>query len=180
MAAEIRDCLPRDAIVTEDAELTMGITRQIVPSFFPRQRLNSGTTGCMGTGFPYAVGAKLACPDKPVVAILGDYAFGAAAMEVETCARLGINVTVIVSNNAGISAHTMQSRFPEGSPPVGAMLPVDYEKMAEMVGGHAERITDPSEIQPALQRALASETISLINILTDPDAGKGRRSSMYI
>ena len=83
---DVRDCLDRDATVTVDAELTMGVARAVMPSFGSRLRLNSGTTGCMGTGLPYAIGAKLARPDQQVVAVLGDYAFGAAAMEVETAA----------------------------------------------------------------------------------------------
>ena len=89
---DVRDSLDRDATVTVDAELTMGVARAVMPSFGSRLRLNSGTTGCMGTGLPYAIGAKLARPDQQVVAVLGDYAFGAAAMEVETAARLGCNV----------------------------------------------------------------------------------------
>ncbi len=97
-------------------------------------------------------------------------------MEVETYARLGINVALVISNNAGISAHTMQSRFSADAPPVGATIPADYEKMAEMVGGYGERVTDADEIQPAIQRALASNRVSIVNVIT------GRRAvrTMYI
>ena len=182
LVADVRDIVERDAFVVEEGEVTMGIMRQLMPSFLPRRRLGAGTTGCMGTGFPYAVGAKLAHPEAQVVAVLGDYAFGAAAMEIETCARLGINVVVVISNNAGISAHTMQARFPADSPPVGAMIPADYEKMAEMVGAYAQRVTDPADIKPTVQRALASNSVAIVNVITDPDAGKGRRTprTMYI
>ena len=66
-----------------------------------------------------AVGAKLARPEQQVVAILGDYAFGAACMEVETCIRWNIPVVIVLSNNAGIAAHSIQDRsFSEGAPPV--------------------------------------------------------------
>ena len=70
----------------------------------------------------------------------------------------------------------MQARFPADAPPVGAMLPADYQKMAEMVGGYAERVTNPADIKPAVKRALASHSVSVINVITDPDAGKGRRT----
>lgn len=182
LVADVRDVVDRDAFVIEEGEVTMGIMRQLMPSYLPRRRLGAGSTGCMGVGFPYAVGAKLAHPEAQVVAVLGDYAFGAAAMEIETCARLGINVVVVVSNNAGISAHTMQARFPADAPPVGAMLPADYEKMAEMVGAYAQRVTEPGDIKPAIQRALASNSVAIVNVITDPDAGKGRRAprTMYI
>ena len=182
LVADVRDVVDRDAYVVEEGEVTMGIMRQLMPAFLARHRLGAGSTGCMGVGFPYAVGAKLANPDKQVVAVLGDYAFGSAAMEIETCARLGINVVVVISNNAGISAHTMQARFPADAPPVGAMIPADYEKMAEMVGAYSERVTDPAELQPALKRAFAANSVAIINVITDPDAGKGRRTprTMYI
>ena len=139
----------------------MAVARQIMPTHVARHRLGAGTTGCMGTGLPYAVGAKLARPDRQVVAILGDYAFGAAAMEVETCARWQIPVVIVVSNNGGIAAHTIQDRsFPADAPPIAALLPVDYERMVEMVGGYAERVTSPDQIRPALGRAFAAGTVA--------------------
>ena len=171
LVADVRDSIERDAIVAEDGEFTMGVMRQVMPTYLSRHRFGAGTTGCMGTGLPYALGAKLAQPDRQVVAVLGDYSFGAAAMEVETCARMDIPVVIVVSNNAGIAAHTIQDRsFPSDAPPIAALLPIDYEHMVEMVGGYAERVTDPKEIRPAMQRALASGKISLLNVVTDPKA----------
>ena len=176
---DIRDAVPRDVNVSVDAELTMGVARAVMPSYNPRSLLNSGTTGCMGTGVPYALGAKLAMPGRPAVAIVGDYAFGAAAMEVETAARVGANVVFVVSNNGGIAGHSIQDRmFAPDSPPIAALLPVDYERMAEMVGGFAARVSDPAEIRPTLERALSAGKVAVINVLTDP---KGRAGgSMYL
>jgi 2-hydroxyacyl-CoA lyase 1 len=176
---DIRDAVPRDVNVSVDAELTMGVARAVMPSYNPRSLLNSGTTGCMGTGVPYALGAKLAMPGRPAVAIVGDYAFGAAAMEVETAARVGANVVFVVSNNGGIAGHSIQDRmFAPDSPPIAALLPVDYERMAEMVGGFAARVSDPAEIRPTLERALSAGKVAVINVLTDP---KGRAGgSMYM
>ena len=127
---EVRDAVPREVNISVDAELTMGVARAVLPSYHPRSLLNSGTTGCMGTGVPYALGAKLALPDWPAVAVVGDYAFGAAAMEVETAARVGANVVFVISNNGGIAGHSIQdSMFGADSPPIAALLPVDYERM---------------------------------------------------
>ncbi|MDP6606249.1 MAG: thiamine pyrophosphate-binding protein [Dehalococcoidia bacterium] len=177
LLADIRDAIDRDAIVTEDGELTMGVARQVIPTHVGKHRFGAGTTGCMGTGFPYAVGAKLAKPETQVVAMLGDYAFGAAAMEVETCARLDIPVVVVVSNNGGIAAHTIQDRyFPAGSDPVAALMQPNYEKMVEMVGGYSERVTDPADVRPAVDRALAAGTIALVNVITDPEARRAGTS----
>jgi 2-hydroxyacyl-CoA lyase 1 len=176
---EVRDVLPRNHNVSVDAELTMGVARAVLPSYNPRSLLNSGTTGCMGTGVPYALGAKLALPDWPAVAVVGDYAFGAAAMEVETAARVGANVVFVISNNGGIAGHSIQDRmFAQDSPPIAALLPVDYERMGEMVGGFSAKVTEASQIRPTLERALDSGRVAVVNVLTDPKGGS--RGSMYL
>jgi thiamine pyrophosphate-dependent acetolactate synthase large subunit-like protein len=171
LVRELRDALPRDASLAVDGETIMGISRQILPCYVERGMLNAGTTGCMGTGVPYAIGAKLARPDAPSVAVLGDYAFGAAGMEIETAARVGANVVFVVANNEGIAGHSIQDgMFPEGSPRIASLLPAHYEKMAELVDGHAERVDRPEEIRPALDRALAAERPALVHVRVDPKA----------
>ena len=176
---DIRDVIPRDVCVSVDAELTMAVSRAVLPSYNPRSLLNSGTTGCMGTGVPYALGAKLAMPERPAVAVVGDYAFGAAAMEVETAARVGAPVMFVISNNGGIAGHSIQDRmFAPDSPPIAALLPVDYERMGEMVGGFAAKVTEAKDIRPTLERALASGKVAVVNVLTDPKGGS--RGSMYL
>ena len=166
--------LARDAAAQREhrgstAETTMGIARPILPSFEPRHRFNSGTTGCMVTGVPYAIGAKLARPDEPSVAVVGDYAFGSAMMDVETAARIGANVVFVVCNNEGIAGHMLQDHFfPEGAPKVASLLPAAYEKLAEMVDGHAERVEAPDDIRPAVERALAADRLAVVHVLMDP------------
>lgn len=179
LVRELRDLLPRESTLTVDGELTMGISRIVMQAYGPRRILNSGTTGCMGTGLPYAIGAKLARPGEPAVALLGDYAFGAAAMEVETAARVGAKVVIVVSNNGGIAGHSIQDRmFAADAPPIAALIPAGYERMVEMVGGFARRVEDPAEIRPALEAAFAADRIALVNVLTDPKGST--RGSMYL
>jgi len=169
--AELRAALPRDTTLSVDGETTMGIARQLLPSFEPRRRLNAGTTGCMGTGVPYAIGAKLARPESPSVAVLGDYAFGTAMMDIETAARVGAAAVFVVCNNEGIAGHMIQDElFPPGSPPVASLLPASYEKLAEMVDGHAEKVEQPGEIRPALDRALAAGRPAVVHVRVDPKA----------
>jgi thiamine pyrophosphate-dependent acetolactate synthase large subunit-like protein len=171
LVAEIRDVLPRDAIVSADGETIMGVCRTMLPGFRPRAHLNAGTTGCMGTGVPYALGSALACPERASVAVLGDYAFGAAAMEVETAARVGAKVVFVVANNEGIAGHLIQDHFlPPGSPRIASLLPAHYEKLAEMVDGLALRVERPDEIRPALERALAAERVAVVHVRVDPKA----------
>ncbi len=171
LVAEVRAALPRDASVAVDGETIMGIARQIVPSYGERRLFNAGTTGCMGTGVPYAIGAKLARPEAPSVAIVGDYAFGAAALEVETAARVDAPVVFVVANNEGIAGHSIQDgMFPPGAPRVAALLPAHYEKLGELVDGHVEKVTAPSEIRPALDRALAADRVAVVHVRVDPKA----------
>jgi thiamine pyrophosphate-dependent acetolactate synthase large subunit-like protein len=171
LCKELRDVLPRDASIAIDGETIMGIARQVLPGYVERALFNAGTTGCMGTGVPYAIGAKLARPDAPSVALLGDYAFGAAALEVETAARVGAPVVFVVANNEGIAGHAIQDgMFPPGAPRVASLLPAHYEKLAELVDGHAERVEQPDEIRPALERALASGRVAVVHVRCNPKA----------
>lgn len=171
LVAEVRDAIGRDATVCVDGETIMGVCRTLLPSYHPRSRFNAGTTGCMGTGVPYAVGAALACPERPSVAVVGDYAFGAAAMAIETAARVGAKVVFVVANNEGIAGHLIQDHMlPPGSPRIASLLPAHYEKLAEMVDGLALRVERPEEIRPALDRALACDGVSLVHVRVDPKA----------
>jgi thiamine pyrophosphate-dependent acetolactate synthase large subunit-like protein len=171
LVREVRDALPRDVTLSVDGETIMGICRTLLPSHSARSRLNAGTTGCMGTGLPYAIGAALARPDRPSVAVLGDYAFGTACQDVETAARVGAKVVFVVANNEGIAGHMLQDHFlPPGSPRIASLLPAHYEKVAEMVDGHAERVERPEEIRPALLRALAADRVAVVHVRIDPKA----------
>ena len=171
LVREVRDALPRDAIVTSEGETIMGICRAVLPSYRTRACLNAGTTGCMGVGAPYAVGAALACPDRPSVAVLGDYAFGAAAMVVETAARVGAAPVFVVANNEGIAGHMIQDfMLPKGAPPIASLLPARYDKLAEMVDGHAEHVERAADIRPALDRALAAGRVAVVHVRIDPKA----------
>ncbi|MBW2242745.1 MAG: thiamine pyrophosphate-binding protein [Deltaproteobacteria bacterium] len=171
LVAEVREALPRDAIVTTEGETIMGICRAMLPSYGERSRMNAGTTGCMGTGAPYALGAKLAHPDRPSVAVLGDYAFGAAAMVVETAARIGAAPVYVVANNEGIAGHMIQDHMlPPGSPPIASLLPAHYEKIGEMVDAHTERVDRPNEIRPALERALSADRVAVVHVRCNPKA----------
>lgn len=177
---DVRDSIARDATVSVDGEITLGIGRLVIPSYYPRHRLNSGIQACMGTGVPFAIGAKLARPELQSVAVLGDYAFGASAMEVETAARMNAAVVFVIVNNAGVVGRMAQKNtFGPDAPLVSGLLPAHYEKMAEMVDGYGERVEDPAEIKPAIGRALASGKVSIINAIVDPEGGS-RRGGGYL
>ena len=169
--AEVKNAIPRDAIITAEGETTMGICRAILPSYVNRSRMNAGTTGSMGLGAPYTVGAKIACPDRVSIGVLGDYAMGAAAMVVETAVRVGAKPIFVVVNNEGIAGHMIQDHMlPPDAPRIASLLPARYEKLAEMVDGHAEYVEQPSDIRPAIDRALDSDKLAIVHVRVDPKA----------
>jgi thiamine pyrophosphate-dependent acetolactate synthase large subunit-like protein len=173
VVAEVKDIVPRDAIITAEGETIMGICRAMLPSYENRSRLNAGTTGSMGVGAPYVVGASLACPDRLSIGVLGDYAFGAAALVVETAARVGAKPVFVVVNNEGIAGSMIQDNMlPPQSPKIAALLPARYEKLAEMVDGHAEYVDKPAEIRPALERALNADKLAVVHVRVNPQASR--------
>ena len=90
---------------------------------------------------------------------------------VETAARVGAKVVFVVSNNEGIAGHMIQDNFlPPGAPRIASLLPARYDKLAEMVDGHAEHVERPEEIAPALRRALAADRVAVVHVRTDPKA----------
>ena len=172
---EVRNVFPRDTIYSVDGQITLATGRQVLPSNTPASRLNSGTNGCMGVGVPFALGAKLARPDAPVVSVNGDCAFGFNSMEMETAVRHNLPVVFIVNNNSGIVGGNLESRMglPEdyGERVARFVQDIRYDKMMEAFGGHTEFVTEPDEIRPALERAYAASQQgqpSCVNVITDP------------
>jgi thiamine pyrophosphate-dependent acetolactate synthase large subunit-like protein len=171
---EVRDVFPRDTIYSVDGQLTLAAGRQVLLSYTPASRLNSGANGCMGVGVPFAIGAKLARPEVPVVSVNGDCAFGFNAMELETAVRCKLPIVFIVNNNSGIVASNLEARMglPEGyAERVATYVPdIRYDKILEAFGGHTEHVTDPENIRPALERAYQATRaghVACVNVISD-------------
>jgi acetolactate synthase-1/2/3 large subunit len=162
---EIRSFLDRDAILTVDGNEILHFARQSIPTYEPGHRLNSGATGCMGVGLPFAVGAKVARPDKQVLSLHGDGSLGMNIMELDTAVRHKLPIVVVVSNNEGWFARQEGVRKPGRELGV-----VRYDKVAESLGGHGEFVEKPEDIRPALERAFKSGLPAIVNVHTDPTA----------
>jgi acetolactate synthase-1/2/3 large subunit len=161
---ELRQLLPRDAILVTDGHEILNFGRQSIPVYEPGTSLNAGPHGCMGIGIPFGVGAQVAAPDRPVVVLSGDGAFGWNGMEMDTAIRHKLNIVVVVSNNAGFT-----SRRTGGN--VGRELGWQrYDKLVEALGGHGEFVEKPAEIRAAIERALRAGKPALVNVCTDPEA----------
>jgi thiamine pyrophosphate-dependent acetolactate synthase large subunit-like protein len=172
MIKEIRDFLPRDAVCVLDGNVIMAVAQQVLPSYVAASRLTAGSNGCMGVGIPFGIGAKLSHPERLVIVICGDTAFGFNAMDLETAVRHGIPLIVVVANNEGISgALTQKAFFPPDHERVTRFQPaIRYENIMGAFGGHAEFVDHPQQLKPALKRAVESGTAACINVRVDPYA----------
>jgi thiamine pyrophosphate-dependent acetolactate synthase large subunit-like protein len=170
MLKEIRDFLPRDAICILDGNVCMAAAQQVLPAYVPASRFTAGSNGCLGVGIPFGIGAKIAYPDRLVVVICGDTAFGFNAMDLETAVRHGVAVIVVVVNNEGNCGALMQKAFfPADGERVTMFQPdIRYENIMRAFGGHAEFVDRPEQLRPALERSAAGHIPACINVRVDP------------
>jgi acetolactate synthase-1/2/3 large subunit len=130
--------------------------------------------GTLGIGLPFGLAARAARRGEPVFVFTGDGAFGLSAIEVDTAARHGLGVVIVVVNNGGWGDVRHEQRLfygPEADQ--GAELSsMRYDLLAHAVGGHGERVTEPAEVRPALERArkAAEDGVpAIVDAVTDPD-----------
>jgi acetolactate synthase-1/2/3 large subunit len=177
--AGLAEVVGRDAIVVVDAGDFGSYAGRVVPSYAPGCWLDPGPYGCLGSGPGYALAAKLAHPDRQVVLILGDGAFGFAGMEFDTLARHGVAVVGVMGNNGiwALEKHPME--FLYGYSVVADLRPeTRYDQIVEALGGHGELVREPGELRGALDRAFASGRPALVNVLTDPSVAYPRSSNL--
>lgn len=176
---------------------TMDISRSIFPLEYPRLRLDAGTYATMGVGLPYAIAAWEAynapnvqpsygsslTPRKKIVAIEGDSAFGFSGMEVETMARMGMDILIFVINNGGIyfgdsntaeDWHAKQDRTkknePSGLRSWALGWEVKYQKLAEACGGLGFFVRTPEELESATIAGFRAKVPVVVNVII----GSGR------
>jgi acetolactate synthase I/II/III large subunit len=135
-------------------------------------RLLTTTTalGTLGVGMPFALAAQAARPDERVFLFTGDGAFGLSAMEVATAVRHNLPVVVIVSNNAGWGdvRYEQDELFGPGRHVASTLPGVRYDRLAEALGGHGERVERLDDLEAALARSIDSGVCSVIDVATDP------------
>src|SRR5206468_2158599 len=152
---------------------------RVIDSYQPGCWLDPGPFGCLGTGPGYALAAKLARPERQVVLLLGDGAFGFAGMEFDTLVRHGVDVVGIVGNNGiwGLEKHPMESIY--GYSVAADLRPeTRYDLVVEAFGGHGELVRAPADVRAALVRAFEAGRPALVNVLTDPAIAYPRRSNL--
>src|SRR3954452_21208627 len=176
---ELGEMLDRDAIVIGDGGDFVSYAGRVIDTYEPGCWLDPGPFGCLGTGPGYALAAKLARPDKQVVLLLGDGAFGFSAMEYDTLARHGVGVVGVMGNNGiwALEKHPME--FLYGYSVAADLRPeTPYHQIVEALGGHGAVVREPGELRGALEAAFASGRPALVNVLTDPSVAYPRRSNL--
>lgn len=177
--AELKPLLDRDAIVVIDAGDFGSYAGRVIDSYVPGAWLDSGPFGCLGSGPGYALAAKLARPDRQVVLLQGDGAFGFSGMEWDTLVRHGVHVVSVIGNNGiwALEKHPMEALY--GYSVVAELRPgTRYDQVVAALGGHGELVSAPVELRPALQRAFAAGVPAVVNTLTDPQVAYPRRSNL--
>ena len=169
-----------DAILVNEGANTLDLARGIIDLYKPRKRIDVGTWGVMGIGMGYCIAAAIETKN-PVLAVVGDSAFGFSGMEIETICRYNLPICVVVFNNGGIYRGTDVNPS-GGTDPATTVFVKDarYDKMMEAFGGVGVNATTPDELARAVNAAMDSGKPTLINAVIDPKAGteSGRIGSL--
>ena len=161
----LRQVLDEDAIVTGDSSMVSyyGTVHQF-PVEHPRRFLYPVGYATLGYSLPAAIGAKLALPDRDVVAIDGDGGFMFTASEVVTARNLGMSIPIIVFNNRGYG-EIRAEMLDRGARPIGVDLgPVDFAALGEALGGRGVNVGDSGDLISVMKDGLAADLPTLISI----------------
>lgn len=168
---EIQEQAPEGTIIQAEGANTMDISRSVLMHKNPRERIDAATFGTMGVGLAQAIAAQVVHPDRKVICVEGDSAFGFSGMEVETACRYRLPIVFVIINNNGIGLgfeELPEDRFQ--SPAMAYTIQAGYEKMIEGFGGKGYSVRTPDELSAALKQAIADDMPSIVNVHIDPQA----------
>ncbi|MCL4424518.1 MAG: thiamine pyrophosphate-binding protein [Firmicutes bacterium] len=176
LMSEIISHIDQDTIVVIDGGDAARWGNLMLPALRPGgyPGIISTSFGPLGVGVPYAMVARLAHPEKKVLLLTGDGAFGYGAMEYETAVRYNIPFTTVILNDKtwGMIKRSEAKRSSPDKKFIGLDLgEVRYDQIVEVLGGHGEFVTEPDQIGTAIDRALHSDKPACVNVMTDPNIG---------
>ena len=168
---ELRKLLPEDAIVTTEVGQNQMWAALYFKALKPRTFISSGGLGTMGFGFPAAIGAKVACPDRPVVDIAGDGSFIMTEQELASSVAENIPVTVIVLNNSvlGMVAQWQRMFYKKRYMAINLGKTPDFVKLAEAYGAQGFHVGSIAEFSTAVKKALKSNVTTVIDVPISPE-----------
>jgi acetolactate synthase-1/2/3 large subunit len=166
LLTELRKLLPENTIVTTEVGQNQMWSALYFKALNPRTFISSGGLGTMGFGFPAAIGAKVACPDRPVVDIAGDGSFIMTEQELACSVAEDIPVTVIVLNNSvlGMVAQWQRTLYNRRYMAVNLGKTPDFVKLAEAYGAQGFRVNSIEEFAKAIKKALKSNVTTVIDV----------------
>jgi acetolactate synthase-1/2/3 large subunit len=162
----LRTLLPENGIMTTEVGQNQMWSALYFKALKPRTFISSGGLGTMGFGFPAAIGAKVACPDRPVVDIAGDGSFIMSEQELACSVTEDIPVTVIVLNNSvlGMVAQWQRTLYNRRYMAVNLGKTPDFVKLAEAYGAQGFRVGSMDEFHKAVKTALTSKVTTVIDV----------------
>jgi acetolactate synthase-1/2/3 large subunit len=163
---ELRKLLPENGIITTEVGQNQMWSALYLKALKPRTFISSGGLGTMGFGFPASLGAKVACPDRPVVDIAGDGSFLMTEHELACSVAEDIPVTVIVLNNSvlGMVAQWQRMLYKRRYMAVNLGKTPDFVKLAEAYGAQGIRVASITEFQSAVKKAIKSKVTTVIDV----------------
>jgi acetolactate synthase-1/2/3 large subunit len=187
--AEIRELLPRDAIITTDVGWNKNGVGQQFPVYEPGSVLTPGGYATMGFGAPAAIGAKIGCPERVVVSLVGDGGFGQNPSLLATAFEQDVAVIWVVMNNGafGTIAGLQKAHFGTTHGTVfeknGKAYSPDFAAMARSYGIEGVRVASAEAFRPALEKALASGRACVLDVIMEnapvPTAGHWNIMDIY-
>jgi acetolactate synthase-1/2/3 large subunit len=163
----LKEALRPDAIVVADGGDILSFARIVLNG---SAYLDPGGFGCLGIGVPFGIAAALACPDKQVVVVTGDGAFGINAMDIDTARRHNARAVFVVANNGAWSIERNDQIETYDRRIVGTELAgCDHAALARSLGLHAERVEDPRDLSAAFRRAF-DHAPALVDVVVTRDA----------
>jgi acetolactate synthase I/II/III large subunit len=160
----LRAGTPEDAIVIAGMTQIGYYSRPFWPVFRPRTYINSSYSGNLGFEYPTALGAKVACPDRPVIAICGDGGFMYNVQELSTAAKYGINVVAVLFNDEAYGNVSRDLDEAWGGTWEAGFKNPDFMKLADAFGVAGLRVEKPTEVGEAVKKALALNRPALIEV----------------
>ena len=160
----LRDHLREGDFVVYDGGDFCHFGRAFTPARTPRSWFYVSTSGMLGPTLPTALAAKIARPDRRVVMLTGDGAFGFNGMEFDTAVRHNLAVVAVMGNDSAWGIDRQIQLGVYGKTVATDLLPTRYDLVVRGLGGHGEHVENPEELAPALERAFRLERPALVNV----------------